>query len=85
MKTNNYITNIYDPNFESEIKNYTIAGLKEQISECVDMISEIYHSLNVLNEPTTKLQINTDNIAEDYYREIKLLKKELRRRKKVAQ
>ena len=42
-------------------------------------------SLNVLNEPTTKLQINTDNIAEDYYREIKLLKKELRRRKKMDQ
>ena len=78
-------TNIYDPNFESEIKNYTIAGLEEQITECYDCISDLYHSLNVLNEPTTKLQINTDNVADDYYREIKLLKKELRKRKKVAQ
>tara|TARA_R100001440_G_scaffold73214_1_gene97588 strand:+ start:851 stop:1093 length:243 start_codon:yes stop_codon:yes gene_type:complete len=78
-------TNIYDPNFESEIKNYTISGLKEQISECVDEISNLYHNLNVLNEPTTELQINTDNVADKYYREIKLLKKELRRRNKVAQ
>jgi len=78
-------TNIYDKNFKNEIKGYTISGLKEQISECTDVISELYHNLNVNNEPTTQLANNTDNIADDYYREIKLLKKELRRRNKVAQ
>jgi len=73
-------TNIYDENFKNEIKGYTISGLEEQVTECYDAISELYHNLNVLNEPTTKLQINTDNIADDYYLEIKLLKKELKKR-----
>ena len=74
-------TNIYDKNFKNEIKGYTISGLKEQISECVDMISELGHNQNVNNEPTTQLVINTNNIADDYYLEIKLLKKELKNRK----
>ena len=73
-------TNIYDKNFKNEIKGYTISGLKEQISECVDMISELGHNQNVNNEPTTQLVINTNNIADDYYLEIKLLKKELKNR-----
>ena len=65
-------TNIYDPNFKSEIKNYTIAGLKEQISECTDMISEMK-------------DINNEMLVDDYKLEIKLLKNELKKRNKVAQ
>ena len=60
-------TNIYDKNFKNEIKGYTISDLKEQISECTDMISDIK-------------DINNQMLIDDYKLEIKLLKNELKNR-----
>ena len=53
-------TNIYDKNFKNEIKGYTISGLKEQISECVDMISE-YKDEIVENNCTDSIMIKLVN------------------------
>ena len=64
-------TNIYDVNFKNEIKGYTISGLEEQISECVDMISE-YKDINKT--------FNKNYCFNDYELELKLLKSELKNR-----
>lgn len=64
-------TNIYDKNFKNEIKGYTISGLKEQISECTDMISEF---------KTINKTFNKNYCFDDYTLEIKLLKNELKNR-----
>ena len=69
-------TNIYDVNFKNKIKSYTISGLNEQISECIDMISE-YKDINKT--------FSKNYCFDDYKLEIKLLKNELKKRNKVAQ
>jgi len=62
-------TNIYDDNFKNEIKNYTISGLKSQLTECQHMISAMR-------------DIDGEMLIDDYMSEIKVLRNELKQRNK---